>query len=536
MPTWLQSHRPFARVPERAWRAIAGNSPPTAPIGIRAQRGGMDDLTAHAALGLALRIGASMLALGASGADVTATVLRVAAGYGLVNCQVDVTFTSITVSYDREGAVPLTAMRTVRTSQMDYTRLQGISDLAGAVGGGGLDVEEAHRRLDAVVSAPATYRRTVNALGWAGVAGSVGFLLGGGWLEALIAALTTALIAQVLRLLNRRSLPLFFQQAAGAALATGVAVLLLAWDVEVRSSLVVAAGIVVLLAGLSLVGAAQDAISGFPVTAAARAFEVVTLTAGIVVGIAGVLDVALRAGIPLDVVDASPTTVPFPVGLAASAGIAGGWSLACHARPRAVVLAALAGALAAGPLRRARPAPGHDDRLSSSPVAAWRTATSPDHPRRRIEPEAGGRRPADRLPRAIRRLHQEPRSCASSVARCQCRRHPSSASDTDSRPFEAGGQREHPGAAPEAPSRKPGGHCGAPPDGAARRFPLTSQGRRARSRRRARPVGPGPGRRVSSAAGRRRCVPSPGRGTALGRSPRWTGPAPRARGPPSPVR
>jgi uncharacterized membrane protein YjjP (DUF1212 family) len=333
-------------MPERAWQAIAGNSPPTAPIGLRAQRGGMDDLTAHAALGLALRIGASMLAVGASAADVTATVLRVAAGYGLAHCQVDVTFTSITVSYDREDAVPLTAMRTVRTSRTDYTRLQGITDLARAVAGGALDVEEAHRRLDAVVSAPSTYRRTVSALGWAGVAGSVGFLLGGGWLEALIAALTTALIEQVLRVLNRRSLPSFFQQAAGAALATGVAVLLLAWDVDVRTSLVVAAGIVVLLAGLSLVGAAQDAISGFPVTAAARAFEVVTLTAGIVVGIAGVLDVASRAGIPMDVVDAAPSTVPFAVGLAASTGIAGGWALACHARPRAVVLAAVAGALA----------------------------------------------------------------------------------------------------------------------------------------------------------------------------------------------
>ncbi|MGY1763245.1 threonine/serine exporter ThrE family protein [Geodermatophilus sp. SYSU D00779] len=336
----------YARMPERAWQAIAGNSPPTAPIGLRAQRGGMDDLTAHAALGLALRIGASMLAVGASAADVTATVLRVAAGYGLAHCQVDVTFTSITVSYDREDAVPLTAMRTVRTSRTDYTRLQGITELARAVGGGGLDVEEAHRRLDGVVSAPSTYRRTVSALGWAGVAGSVGFLLGGGWLEALIAALTTALIEQVLRVLNRRSLPLFFQQAAGAALATGVAVLLLAWDVDVRTSLVVAAGIVVLLAGLSLVSAAQDAISGFPVTAAARAFEVVTLTAGIVVGIAGVLDVASRAGILLDVVNAASSTVPFAVGLAASAGIAGGWSLACHARPRAIVLAAAAGALA----------------------------------------------------------------------------------------------------------------------------------------------------------------------------------------------
>ncbi|MGY1683269.1 threonine/serine ThrE exporter family protein [Geodermatophilus sp. SYSU D01176] len=342
-----RSRRPtHARIPERAWRAIAGTDPPTAPIGLRAQPSRMDDLTAHAALGLALRIGASMLAVGGSAADVTATVLRVAAAYGLTSCHVDITHTSITISYDREDAVPLTAMRIVGTAQHDYTRLQGINDLARAVSAGALDVEEAHRRLDRVVSAPATYRRTVHTLGWAGLAGSVGFLLGGGWPEALIAALTTAVIERVLRVLNRRSLPPFFQQAAGAALATGVAVLLLAWDVDVRTPLVVAAGIVVLLAGLSLVSSAQDAISGFPVTAAARAFEVVTLTAGIVVGIAGVLDLAQRARLPLTVVDTSPSPVPFAVGLAASAGIAGCWALACHARPRAVGVAATAGALA----------------------------------------------------------------------------------------------------------------------------------------------------------------------------------------------
>jgi uncharacterized membrane protein YjjP (DUF1212 family) len=294
-----------ARIPDRAWRAIAGHSPPTAPIGLRAQPSRMDELTAHAALGLALRIGESMLALGASAADVTATVLRAAAAYGLVSCQVDVTFTSLTVSYDRQNAVPLTAMRIVRTRGMDYTRLQGITDVARAVGSGGLEIEEAHRRLDRVLSAPPTYRRMVEALGWSGVAGSLGFLLGGGWLVALIAALSTASVERLMRMLDRRGLPLFFQQVAGAALATGVAVLLVAWDVDVNSSLVVAAGIVVLLAGLSLVGAAEDAISGFPVTAAARAFEVVTLTAGIVVGIAGVLDLAQRAQLPLEVVDAS---------------------------------------------------------------------------------------------------------------------------------------------------------------------------------------------------------------------------------------
>ncbi|SDC72755.1 Uncharacterized membrane protein YjjP, DUF1212 family [Geodermatophilus telluris] len=337
---------PHARIPDRAWRAIAGTGPPTAPIGLRAQASRMDELTVHAALGLALRIGASMLAVGASAADATATVLRVAAAYGLGHCAIDITFTSITISFDREDAVPLTAMRVVNTSRLDYTRLQGVTDVARAVGAGDVDVEEAHRRLDRVVSAPATYRRSVSALGWAGVAGCFGLVLGGGWREALLAALTTALVEQVMRVLNRRSLPLFFQQVAGAALATGVAVLLLVSDVEVQTSLVVAAGIVVLLAGLSLVGAAEDAISGFPVTAAARAFEVVTLTTGIVVGIAGVLDLARRAQLPLTVVDPSASPVPVPVALAASAGIAGFWALASLARPRAVALAALAGALA----------------------------------------------------------------------------------------------------------------------------------------------------------------------------------------------
>jgi uncharacterized membrane protein YjjB (DUF3815 family) len=137
-----------------------------------------------------------------------------------------------------------------------------------------------------------------------------------------------------MRALNRRGLPLFFQQAVGAAIATTVAVLLVAWEVQVRSSLVVAAGIVVLLAGLSLVGSAQDAISGFPITAAARLFEALTLTAGIVVGIAGPLDVSGES-----------QPVLFAVGLAASAGIAGFWALASHARPRAICIAAAAGAL-----------------------------------------------------------------------------------------------------------------------------------------------------------------------------------------------
>ncbi|SCX44452.1 Uncharacterized membrane protein YjjP, DUF1212 family [Klenkia marina] len=306
----------------------------------------MDAATARSALSLALRIGEAMMAVGASAADVTATALRVAAAYGLTSCQVDMTFTSLTIGYDPDDVPPVVLMRIVRPRGNDYTRLQGIADLAAQVTGGRLELEDAHRRLDDVLAAPHPYRRQIHALGWSGVAGCVAALLGGGWLVALVAAVTTAVVERTIRALNRRGLPVFFQQAAGAAIATGTAVALVAAGVEIRASLVVAAGIVVLLAGLSLVGAGEDAISGFPVTAAARAFEVLTLTTGIVVGIAAVLDVARRVEVPLRVIDPATVVVPLGVSTAAAALMGGAWALASYGRPRAIAVAVAAGALA----------------------------------------------------------------------------------------------------------------------------------------------------------------------------------------------
>jgi uncharacterized membrane protein YjjP (DUF1212 family) len=336
----------LTRLPDQARKAIAGSGPPTAPFALRPQPGRVDAATARSALDLALRIGESMMAVGASAADTTAMVLRVAAASGLTDCQVDVTFTSLTISYAPDDVTPLVLMRIVRPRGLDYTRLQGITDLATAIMAEDLGLADAHRRLDDVLSAPHPYRRPIHALGWSGVAGCVAFLLGGGWLVALVAAVTTATIELIIRALDRRGLPMFFQQVAGAAVATGAAVLLVVAEVEVRTSLVVAAGIVVLLAGLSFVGAAEDAISGFPVTAAARAFEVLTLTTGIVVGIAAVLDLARRAEVPLRVLDPATFTVPFAVSLVAAAGMAGFWAVASHARLLAVGVATVAGALA----------------------------------------------------------------------------------------------------------------------------------------------------------------------------------------------
>lgn len=354
-----------------AGRAL-GRSP-VIPVGRRARGTEIGVRTVRSVLELAVRIGEAMLSLGAAAADVTDAIRRIVRAFGL-ECQVDLTFTAILVSYDAgHGGEPVTVLRVVQTRSADYGRLTRVLELADEVAGPpgraagessaapvGVDeaavehrVEAAHDRLDAIVTAPHPYRRSLVTLVLAVMAAGVGVLLGGGPLLALVAGATTALIDVVVWYLGRWGFPPFFLQAAGAAVATTVAVLLLAFvpmlpidPVSLPPALVVASGIVVLLAGLSLVGAAEDAINGFPVTASARVFEVLLLTLGIVVGIGAVLDAARRFGVDLQLIERPADRGPLLTQLAAAAVVAGAWAVASYARPRAALVAAAVGGTA----------------------------------------------------------------------------------------------------------------------------------------------------------------------------------------------
>jgi uncharacterized membrane protein YjjP (DUF1212 family) len=176
-------------------------------------------------------------------------------------------------------------------------------------------------------------------------------LAGGGWVVVLTSIVSAAVISRVLTAIGRRGVPGFFAQAIGAAIPTVFAIGLAvvqesgAWLDGVLPSLVVASGIVVLLAGLSLVGAAQDAIEGFYVTAAARVFQVLVLTLGIVVGIVVVLGVASRLGVVLAISPDSEILAGPVLQLVAAAIIAAGWAISSYTSVRSALLTALAGAV-----------------------------------------------------------------------------------------------------------------------------------------------------------------------------------------------
>ena len=177
-------------------------------------------------------------------------------------------------------------------------------------------------------------------------------LLGGNWLTCILAAVTTALIDRLGRLMNRYGTPFFFQHAAGAMVATLVAVAAYLYAGQEPTALV-ATGIVVLLSGMTLVGSVQDALTGYMLTAVARLGEALFLTAGIVVGILAGLQVAALSGIEIELhVDATESFVspnrPLPIAIAVAGAVLAGMCLAVasYAPLRSLVPAGLAAGLA----------------------------------------------------------------------------------------------------------------------------------------------------------------------------------------------
>ena len=313
----------------------------------------MDRKTAQAVIDLAMRAGVAMLSTGAAAADVTATVLMLTRAYGLASVHVDVTYTSVTVSYHRgPDADPITVMRIVRFRVQDYTRLQRLRSLIVALSREPIDVDDARIRFDAVLTAPHPYRRWVVTGASATLAAGAAGLLGGGWFIVLLSFLTAALVTRVNDMLGKAGVASFFSQCVGAAIPTIVATLIVVGQSagvtffgDVSPSLVVASGIVLLLSGLSIVGAGEDALEGYYVTAGARAFEVVVLSLGIAVGVSVVLAVGQGLGYPIAISSRTLLGDNVLVQVACAVVIAVAFGVSSYSTGRAVTAAGAAAAL-----------------------------------------------------------------------------------------------------------------------------------------------------------------------------------------------
>jgi len=301
-------------------------------------------------LDFCLQVGEVLLSSGESAANSAATMTRLAHACGLATVEIDITFNSISMCCRRGRAVaPVTSMRVVRYRTTDLTRLASVTHIVDQVVRGEMALPAAEAALVKAVGARHPYPRWLATFGWAGLAAAVALLLGGGPMIWLTAFVVTALIDRIGRLLSRRGVPPFFLQIVGGFVATLATLGLLAVGAlppGTEPSLVVAASITVLLSGLSLMGAVQDAISVHPVTAAGRAVEIALLSAGLLTGVIIALKVGIRFQLSLDPgVAVAADITRFGISTFAAAAAAALSALAGYAPLRSLAAAALAGGI-----------------------------------------------------------------------------------------------------------------------------------------------------------------------------------------------
>ncbi len=301
-------------------------------------------------LNFALRAGGLMLSSGAGTIEVESIILELTAACGLLHCEVDVTFTSMTASYIRGDDVePVTTLQVVRHRRVDYSRLANVYALRADLVAGRITPDEALARLDAIVAGTKARRRTLVVLSWAGMAAAFTVLLGGGVLVAAVAFVSTSVVYMANLSLARRAIPDFFLSAFGAAVATMFATVLVAANAPATASLVVAGGIMVLVPGYALVASVQDALTGFPISGSARGLEVLLTAAGIITGVAGGLYLSITLGVRvhLQSVQLLPV-VHVPVQVAAAGVAAALYAAATSVPRRSIPWAGIAGAIGWG--------------------------------------------------------------------------------------------------------------------------------------------------------------------------------------------
>lgn len=297
------------------------------------------------ALDLALRVGELLLSNGAGAADVTATMSSVTHHLGLRQALVDVTFTSLTLSYQATvDDVPVVMRRHVTHREVDYADLTAVDLLVTSLLSGEIDRDEAATRVQRIASTGHPRPRWAITASWGLTGVGVALLLGGSWVVLLVAGVAGSAIEVLQRRLERLRLPFFYSQVAGGLLATLIAVGVAATPAPVNPSVVVTAAIIMLLAGLGFIGAIQDALTGFSITANARIVEVMMSTIGIIVGVSAGLHVGSWLGVEFRLDPGASGLGQVPLVVAGAAVTAGAFAVSAYSPKRIVVpIAALAG-------------------------------------------------------------------------------------------------------------------------------------------------------------------------------------------------
>lgn len=251
------------------------------------------------ALRLAMTIAEQLLSMGVAASDVVHMSIGITRVYCARRVHIDVSSTMITVSQDRgNNHEPLTLVRTIIPKDANYQTIQSLQTLSLHIRDKQLPLEEAEQQADKILTKPKSHDAWVVCAAGGVVSAGVVLLYSGSPLVVWLSFLMGFTVTATLRWMSHIGLSTFYSQIIVSFLitlaATGLVQLSNAYGLGINPTLFVIGGIVLLVAGMMIVGAFQDAIDEFYVTANARLLKVAMATGGIVVGVLGGLYVATK--------------------------------------------------------------------------------------------------------------------------------------------------------------------------------------------------------------------------------------------------
>jgi uncharacterized membrane protein YjjP (DUF1212 family) len=303
-------------------RLVQGENPPTAPMSIvdrlagspyanpMIQVGGVD-AAARKTIDFALKLAESMFRYGAGALEVETSIIAITAALGLKNIEVDITNQSVAINYAPKDQTPISLLRVVRSWTNNYAGLSQVHQLVTDIVAGGVGREEAVRRLEDITRSAKPFPRWMVTVAFGVFSAVFVGVLGGGLGASVVAFLSNLLVSLLARQLGRWRTPDFFITASCSFLVTIIALLLWRFGsplgVQIAPEIVVVGGILLLLPTGRLVSSVQDAINGFPVTAAGRFLSTMLTFGALVAGIAVGFVVGDMTGMePIDVTKTFP--------------------------------------------------------------------------------------------------------------------------------------------------------------------------------------------------------------------------------------
>lgn len=302
------------------------------------------------AIRLSMSVADQLASLGVAVSDVVHMCSGITNTYCKRKVHIDISSTLITVSQDRgNDREPLTLIRTINFQDTDYKKVQALQKLALKVRNRKISLSDAEKSLEGILNMPKPYPRWLRHLMAASISAGVIILYSGAPLMIFLAFLMGVAVSWLIDYLSRQGLTTFYIQIL-VSLCIALVSTLVVWiniefSLSMNPTLMLVSGIVMLLAGMKIVSAFQDAIDEYYVTANARLLRVSIATGGVVIGVIMGLYVANRFGIAFP---ATPERLPLADERMRYIGafiMASGFAASNYAPRMTFIIAGLAGLL-----------------------------------------------------------------------------------------------------------------------------------------------------------------------------------------------